>query len=174
MMQSLRSAATLMIAAVALAACGDQLGSRYVKTQSVRASEGAIFTVDAADSPELAGTRLEIPAGALSSDVVLTVEFGLTSVLGAELSGGPSVVFGPAGVTLSKDAVLVLPLRNIVGSDDIGIVGQSSTGVFEVDSNQVALNAARTLATFKVRHLGGYQARRRTSCGPTAGILDAG
>jgi hypothetical protein len=173
MMQSLRSAATLMIAAVALAACGDQLGSRYVKTQKVEASKGAIFTVTADDSPEHAGEP-ELPAGALSSDVVLTVEFGLTSVLGAELSGGPAVVFGPPGVTLSKEALLVLPLRNTVGSDDIGIVGQTDTGIYEVDSNQVALNASRTLASFRVLHLGGYQVRRRTSCGPTAGVQDAG
>lgn len=156
-----------LVVALAFAACGTQeLGSRYVKTQSVRASEGAIFAVE---TGELNGTRLELPAGALSADTTVTVEIGLTSILGAELAAGPAAVFGPAGTTFTTDVTLVLPVRGLNATDDVGIVGLAADGTsFEVDTAQVALDATRTRATFRIRQLANYQPRRRAVCNANA------
>lgn len=156
----------LLVAAVAFAACGPEvLGSRYVKQKNVKASEGAIFTVDATESPELNGTRLELPAGALLADTTVTVELGLTSILGAELAAGPAAVFGPAGTLFSTDVTLVLPVRELNATDDVGIVGLAADGTsFEVDASQVALDATRTRASFRIRQLANYQPRRRAAC----------
>jgi hypothetical protein len=157
---------TGLLAALAFAACGTEVvGSRYVKQQTVSASEGAIFTVNAAESPELNGTRLELPAGALVANTTVTVELGLTSILGAELAAGPSAVFGPAGTVFTTDVTLVLPVRELAPGDDVGIVGLAADGTsFEVDASQVALDATRTRATFRIRQLANYQPRRRAVC----------
>lgn len=155
-----------LVAAVIFSACGvEQVGTRYVKQENVRAAEGAIFAVNASDSAELNGTRLEVPAGALVADTRITVELGLTSILGVELAAGPSAVFGPAGTTFTTDVMLTLPVRELNATDDIGIVGRAADGTsFEVDASQVALDATRTRASFRIRQLANYQPRRRAAC----------
>ncbi len=155
-----------LMAALAFSACGlEVVGSRYVKQQTVIASEGALFTVNAEESAELNGTRLELPAGALSTDTHVTVELGLTSILGGELAAGPSAVFGPAGTTFTTDVTLTLPVRGLNATDDVGIVGVAADGIaFEVDASQVALDATRTRASFRIRQLANYQPRRRAAC----------
>ena len=162
-MKSIRMA---VLAVLALAACGPEVvGTRYVKSQLVKANEAAVLSITASEEPELAGTRMEIPPGALSADATLTVELNLTSILGAELTAGPAVVFGPMETVFSKEVTLVLPVRDLGTTDDVGIVGQAADGTsYEVDPNQVALNATRTLATFHIHHLGKFQPRRRTAC----------
>jgi hypothetical protein len=151
---------------LALAACGpNMVGTRYVKSQDAAAGQATLLTVSAAESPELAGTRLDIPIGALQSNTTLTVELGLNSILGAELSAGPVAVLGPVNTTFSGDATLTLPVVNVAGTDDVGIVAEDEFGTsWEIDPHQVALNATRTLATFHVRRLGTFQPRRRVAC----------
>lgn len=155
-----------LMAALAFAACGPEIvGSRYVKQQPVRAGEAAVFAVDSSQSAELNGTRLELPAGALAADTTITLELGLTSILGAELSAGPAAVFGPAGTLFNSDVTLVLPVTGLAPGDDVGIVGLAADGTsFEVDEAQVALDSTRTRATFRIRQLANYQPRRRVVC----------
>ncbi|MFO0598103.1 MAG: hypothetical protein U0228_22565 [Myxococcaceae bacterium] len=151
---------------VALAACGPNIvGSRYVKSQDAHAGQAALLTVDATENLELAGTRLDIPAGVLATDAKLTVELGLNSILGAELAAGPVAVFGPISTTFNGEATLVLPVTGAGSTDDVGIVAQDANGTsYEIDPNRVALNPSRTLATFKIKRLGTFQPRRRIAC----------
>ncbi|MFZ5441399.1 MAG: hypothetical protein ACOZQL_15430 [Myxococcota bacterium] len=168
-MKLIRNAMWMVAGALALAACGPgNVGSRFVKSQPVTASQGAVVTVTADESPALAGTRLEIPAGALSADTLVTIELGMDSILGAELSAGPAVIFGPPELSLNADATLVLPVSDLGTTDDVGIVGQTASGLsYEVDVSQVAVNATRTQATFHLRQFGTFQARRRQACSST-------
>src|SRR5450432_3785038 len=73
----------LLLAAVLCCSCSNTqgLGSRYVAEQTVTASQGGTLTVAAADSPELAGTQLQIPAGALAADTHITLELGSTALV---------------------------------------------------------------------------------------------
>lgn len=161
-----RGLKALLVAGLALAACGPNIvGSRYVKSTEAVAGQPTLLTVDSTESAELGGTRLDIPIGALEATTRITVELGLSSILGSELSAGPVAVFGPANTTFTRDVTLVLPLTGATGTDDIGIVAEDANGLtYEIDPNLVALNATRTLATFQIRKLGTFQPRRRSVC----------
>lgn len=95
---------------LALAACGNGLvGSRYVKSQTISASQGGALTVAATDDSELAGASLTIGPGALAADTVVTVERGLDDL--GPGRAGPVLILGPSGLTLSKEAEVVLPVK---------------------------------------------------------------
>lgn len=155
-----------LLAAFALAACGpDYVGSRYVKSKDVSATQDAVLSVDANDSRDLAGTRLAIPAGAVTDAITVSLELGLNSILGHELTAGPAAIFNPSNLVFSKDVTLTLPVANLGTDDELGIVATTNLGeTFEYDSNQLTLNADRTLVTFKIRRLGTFQPRRRARC----------
>jgi Cys-rich repeat protein len=166
MTSSMKRALVAVAGLLALAACGpNMIGSRYVKSQEVGAGQSALITVSAAESPELAGTRMDIPVGALGATTTVTVELGLSSILGSELAAGPVAVFGPAGTTFSGDVIVSLPVTGIGTTDDISIVVEDEAGLSsEIDANQVALNAERNIATFRIRRLATFQPRRRVAC----------
>lgn len=89
-----------------------EVGSKFVKSVPVTASEGATLTVSLEDSPELAGTTLVIPPGALSSDQTITLELGVNALAeGDDRAAGPVAIFGPAGTRFSKPATLTLPAK---------------------------------------------------------------
>lgn len=97
---------------VALAGCQQSypLASRYIKSVPVQASQGALVTVEASESEELAGTSINIPAGALDRDTTVTVELGLEGLAsGPDTSVSRVAVWGPAGTKLSAPAEVVLP-----------------------------------------------------------------
>lgn len=166
MKHSMKKLMGAVVGLLALAACGPNIiGSRYVKSQDAAAGQATLLTVDANESPELAGTRLDIPVGALTATTRITVELGLYSLLGNELSAGPTAVFGPAGTTFDADVILSLPVTGIGATDDIGIVAEDENGLtWEIDANQVALNPTRNIATFRIRRLASFQPRRRVAC----------
>src|SRR4051812_8527242 len=87
--------------AVAVFGCGPVPDSTPVKSQHVSAASGATIEVSAADNPTLAGTKLEIPAGALASDTTITVALAATSLVASEDSAGPVTVWGPNGLKFS-------------------------------------------------------------------------
>lgn len=161
-----RGLKALLVAGLVLAACGPNIvGSRYVKSAEAVAGQPTLLTIDSTESAELGGTRLDIPIGALGTTTRITVELGLSSLLGSELSAGPVAVFGPANTTFTRDVTLVLPITGANATDDIGIVAEDANGLtYEIDPNLVALNATRTLATFQIRRLGTFQPRRRAVC----------
>ena len=67
-----------VLASIALVACGGtEVGKKYVKRVEVAASQGQIIEVTSTESSALAGTKLEISAGALASGTTITLEVGI-------------------------------------------------------------------------------------------------
>jgi hypothetical protein len=95
------------------AACGvktDIVASKYVRSQFISAAQGGTLTVTAADSPELAGTRVEVPPGALAQDSVITVgPPGNSTLVPVSSAAGPLVDLGPEGITFDPSATVTLP-----------------------------------------------------------------
>src|SRR5438128_2243082 len=72
------------------------VGSRYVKSQTISASQGGALTVDSSESPELAGTKLVIEPGALAIDTEITLELGDKPITqGNDKSAGELALWGP-------------------------------------------------------------------------------
>lgn len=148
----------------ALAGCSQTypLASRYIKSVEVQASQGAVVTVEASESAELAGASLAIPPGALASDTTLTVELGLESLTsGTDASVSKVAVWGPAGTRLSAPAEVVLPFSLPAGESSAGLRVNMLLGngqkvaldrvAFTVDgNNQAARFRVEELAAFEV------------------------
>jgi len=124
---------------VALAGCQQSypLASRYIKSVPVQASQGGLVTVDAAESQELAGASLSIPAGALEHDTTVTVELGLDRLAtGPDTSVSSVAMWGPAGTKLNAPAEVVLPFTLPAGENAAGL----RVNVLLGDGRKVALD----------------------------------
>ncbi|HEY8206641.1 MAG TPA: hypothetical protein VIG99_04110 [Myxococcaceae bacterium] len=124
---------------VALAGCQQSypLASRYIKSVPVQASQGALVTVEASDSAELAGASINIPAGALEKDTTVTVELGLEGLgAGPDTSVSRVVVWGPAGTKLAVPAEVVLPFTLPVTESPDGL----RVNMLQGDGRKVALD----------------------------------
>lgn len=87
-----------------------ELGSIHVKSVLARASRETIVEVSADEHPDLAGTRLVIPAGALAADTKITVGIGLSQIVDAQASpAGPVVILGPPGTRFAVPVRLSIP-----------------------------------------------------------------
>src|SRR5581483_7610645 len=85
------------------------VGSKYVVDQNVGTS-GDTLTVSSSASPDLAGTKLEIPAGALSADTRITLELGTTDLVGGNTKkGGAVAIWKPSGTKFTKPVTMTLP-----------------------------------------------------------------
>lgn len=106
-------------------ACGQEstVGSRFVKSEQVAASKGAAISVSATEEAELAGSALDIPAGALGADTTITLELGLKAI--TESPRGPVAIWGPSGTIFSKPARMTLPLALASSAE---LAGRDSRG----------------------------------------------
>src|SRR5688500_5168982 len=103
---------SIVACVAALLACGPaELGSRFVKSEKVLASQGAVIRVDEAESPELAGTSLVIEPGALELDTTITLEVGRRPLVEPSAVAGPVAVWGPPGTRFIKPAQLAIPFQ---------------------------------------------------------------
>ena len=102
--QSWNVAVAALAACTFIYACGQEsnVGSRFVKSEQVAASKGAAISVSAAEEPELAGSALDIPAGALGTDTTITLELGLKAI--TESPRGPVAIWGPSGTIFSSSS----------------------------------------------------------------------
>jgi hypothetical protein len=87
------------------------VASTYVVTKEIKKAEGGTVKVTAAESKDLAGTRLDVPAGALGADTTITVAFQREAIAPTAEAAGPVAEFGPAGTTFSTPATLTLPFK---------------------------------------------------------------
>jgi Cys-rich repeat protein len=98
---------------VALSSCSGShlVGSRFVKSVPVTASQGATITLSASDEPALAGTVLTIPPNALAQNTVITVDLGEADVVSGvnQKAAGPVAIWGPPGTVFSKPVTMTLP-----------------------------------------------------------------
>jgi Cys-rich repeat protein len=101
--------------AAALCSCsGNHLvGSRFVKSVPVTASQGATIVLAASDEPALAGTVLTIPPNALAQNTVITIDLGEKDVVSGanQKAAGPVAIWGPAGTVFSKPVTMTLPFK---------------------------------------------------------------
>ncbi|MBX5483334.1 MAG: hypothetical protein IRZ16_16050 [Myxococcaceae bacterium] len=99
------------------------VATHYVKSVPVERDKGAVISITADESPELAGTQLVIEPGALAADQTITVEIGLEDIVPGDLhAAGPVAVFGPPGITFSKPARLTMPYAIPAGDDAATLV----------------------------------------------------
>jgi hypothetical protein len=88
---------------------GASAGGAVIASGDVQVAEQFTLEVTEADSEELAGTKLIIPAGALEGTLRITVKRHADVVADGALVAGPAVEFGPAGTVFSKPVRLELP-----------------------------------------------------------------
>ncbi len=153
-------------AVVALAGCGpSQVGSRFVKSQDVKAAQGAVIEVDAADSSALQGTRLALPGGALAHDTTITLELGSANLVAPSAVASPVAVWEPSGLQFSQPATLTLPIDLPVGSDTshLNIAVQEADGTtFRIPHNDLTISASRV--TFQIDGFTSFQANTQATC----------
>jgi hypothetical protein len=108
------------------------LGSVFVKSQLIRASQGGTITLTQADGPTLAGTQVVILPNALTQDTRITVGLVEASMAPAGArSAGPAVDLGPSGTQFKAPAVVTLPFVLPTGAttDQLVITALESSGV---------------------------------------------
>ena len=131
-------------ALLALAACTTEpVGSKYVKSDPVGASQGTTISVSSKDSALLAGTSLEIPADSLPQDTVITLEVGMESMLDADTAAGPVAIWGPAGTKFNKPARMTLPVTLGESSDEITVLVREADGT-QFEQKSTRLNSSHT------------------------------
>ncbi len=159
----------LALAVLALAACPNQVASTYVVTKEIKKAEGGTVKVTAAESKDLAGTRLDVPAGALGADTTITVAFQREAIAPTAEAAGPVAEFGPAGTTFSTPATLTLPFK-LAGTQK---AANLYVQVLEDDGTKSTLtgtvDAAKSLISVKVAHFTRYQAAVKPGCSADTG-----
>jgi hypothetical protein len=145
-----------------LSGCGQTVGSRFIKSQRFQ-SQGGELTVSAADSTTLAGTRLEVPANALSQDVTITLEWS-DSIADGELSAGPTLAWGPAGTRFSNKAFITMPVSLPLSDEEISVYVLEANGQsFEIPPADVAVVQSGFIR-FAVDGFTRFQPIRRRRC----------
>jgi Cys-rich repeat protein len=164
-------------ACAALLCCGCSQQTRLVLSVPVTASTGQAITVSASQAPALAGAELDIPAGALEQDTIITLELGLNDVvLSPNSPAGPVAIWGPSGTRFSKPALMRLPFQLqsgqsaqnlfIDGWEEDGThfdVGHSGLGI-DLQTQRVAFNVSG-FTTFQPGTASGTSCRSDSDCG---------
>ncbi len=170
--QSWNVAVAALAACTFIYACGQEsnVGSRFVKSEQVAASKGAAISVSAAEEPELAGSALDIPAGALGTDTTITLELGLKAI--TETPRGPVAIWGPSGTIFSKPARMTLPLA-LTSSAELAqveiLVEESDGRRFFIPRSELMIDAAAKSVTFSVNGFTRFQPTVRPVDGGTTG-----
>jgi hypothetical protein len=153
---------SLLLASAALIAwaCGTDrtVGSRFVKSELVSAARGGTISVSAGEEPQLAGTRLTVPAGALSADTQLTLELGRAAI--AASPRGPVAVWGPSGTTFATPARLTLPVA-LQGPEEAALleisVEEADGSRFVIPSSELTVDVGAGLVSFPVKGFTRFQ-----------------
>ncbi len=169
-----RWAALSIVAVVSVAVIGcrggseDDIGSTYVTSKAISAVEGGSVEVTASEDAVLAGTRVDIPPGALSEDTVISIAPGLDDIANDGASpAGPVVRFGPEGTRFEGAAVVTLPYD---GSALIAIQVRAADGTTStIDPEAVMQDGAARTVAFEVAGLAELQPSRVDTTGEVCG-----
>ncbi len=137
-------------------------GARPDLTGAVLDEAGGVLF---ADDPALAGAFVAVPAGALPSATAIVVGPGapITSAPGdAGIAGlGPTVVFGPSGLTFGSPATITLPFSRAAlagGTDTLRVVERSADGTLTlVPPGTYTIDAAAGTVSFPASHFTSYR-----------------
>lgn len=152
-----------------LSACGDDVvGSRYLASAEISPAGGRL-AVSSDERPDLAATRLDVPAGALEKTVTITLEPSTDIGFDAEeTAAGPAVDFGPDGLAFETAATMTLPVSKTLGADEeLRIHVLESDGTRSViEGEALSYDAAKGTVSFAVEHFTRYQpgSRQRPQC----------
>jgi hypothetical protein len=149
---------TLALAAFTLTACSDgmHVGSVHVKSGTVGAAGGTL-TVTATDHPDLAGTSIVIPAGALADDTLIGIGLSdATLTLDDARPQGPALYFAPIGLALSAPATVTVPFDEDRASD-LKIRALADGTVRDVSSRITNVDDTAHLVTFELDALAHVQ-----------------
>jgi Cys-rich repeat protein len=158
-----------LLAVLAVAGCNNstQVGSVLVTSQDIKAAQGGTIAVSAAQSADLAGARLVVPANSLTTNTTITVSLDKTSLVTSTQAAGPVGVFGPTGTTFTDGATLSLPFKlsatQKVGGLFIQVVEDDGTKSL-IAGRDLLVDSASGLVTFKVKHFTRYQPGARDVC----------
>ncbi|MCH7924992.1 MAG: PKD domain-containing protein, partial [Planctomycetes bacterium] len=99
--------------------------------QVVPADVGALIVVDDPDSP-LYGTQVDVPAGAVSEDIVVTIGQFLSPPTPPALSFGIAVDFGPTGFSFTQPVTVSIPHSEFLAHEETIVVQffDNSTGLW--------------------------------------------
>jgi hypothetical protein len=147
------------------------LGSAFVKSEWIRASEGGTVTVLASDSATLAGASIQIPPNALSADTRISIGYGggtdaewigtpsatATIVPQGVPRAGPVVYFGPDGTAFRLPVTVTLPFAPASGSvTELVVYALEGNGrSYEIPHD--GLQISGSLASFSVSGLTQFQ-----------------
>ena len=163
-------------------ACGDEaleLGSRFLKSETISASAGGGFVVTEADSTEFAGVAIDVPAGALADETTITVAPSDDLAVEEDVQWvGPAMDFGPDGTEFSTPVTVTLRVDSDLGEDDPVVRVVSADGTSEwIEAADIMVNGDDTWS-FPVDHFTSFQPGRRfrnpnlpetsCSCAPSA------
>ena len=172
---TLRSAAAAATASLFCLALGsgagcDQsrtVGSRWIRSQTLRASTGGTVEVPAASGEPLSGASLRVDPGGLHADTLVTLEQGAAPITAALHSAGPVAVWGPTSLALAKEGQMTLPFVLATGQSaaDLVVAFAGADGALQkIDHAKLGIDAARGLVRFAVERLGAYQALAMVRC----------
>ncbi|MHB8875437.1 MAG: hypothetical protein ACYC8T_17265 [Myxococcaceae bacterium] len=162
--------ALVVFAVGGLAACGpsETVGSRFVKSERVTASQGASIVIDARESPELAGTALKIEPGALTADTTITLDLGASTLVdSAEQAAGPVAIWGPPGTKFSKPVVMTLPFKLTSGQTVANLfvqVNEADGTRFVIDRSKLTVDELKGVMSFTVAGFTGFQPGSAPRC----------
>ena len=169
-MTTFKKHAVLFAAALAAVGCGGTqlVGSRYIKTQQVTASQGAVISVSKEEDSVLAGMSLTIPAGALSQDTTLSVDRAPQDLATDGTRSSAVAEWGPSGLLFATSATMVMPVSVPEPLDDAEYVAF----IEEADGTQLevpaTLDAASRTVSFPVGGFSKFQVKRLLNCRVTA------
>ena len=159
-----------LTAALAVSGCAKeplQIGSVYVKSLLIRASEGGRMVVDSTDHGTLAGAGVVVEANALSQDTTVTVEVGDANLGDTDGENvGPSVKFGPADVTFSTPARVSIPYDGTYDEDLARVwVAAADGGRRVLLPTDLSYDATLGTVTFSTTSFASYRSgRARRAC----------
>jgi hypothetical protein len=174
--------ATLLLACVQQSTAN--LGSMHVKSQRISALTGGTIEVTTADqqahpTPSIAGTKIEIPAGALDTDTTITVDLGPASIMPAKAhTVGPAVELGPTPHTFSKPVTVSIPYQSDIHAKRLRIFTLEPSGARSVlRGSDLTLDRDKKLVQFQTTHFTSFQCGEDDpepcdvgECGPALGL----
>jgi hypothetical protein len=163
-----------------LAACNDrmQVGSVHVKSGEIDAAAGGSLVVTAADHPQLAGTSITFPPGALAANTRVAIGLSEADLLrDGTRPDGPALYFAPVDTALRAPTTITVPFDEADAPERLRVHALIGGVVHDVSSRVKQVEAG--LVTFELDTLSHVQTFLPTcntlNCGtPDAGIpIDA-
>ena len=149
----------LGLAASTLAACSDgmQVGSVHVKSGTI-GPEGGQLVVTTADHPQLAGTALRVPAGALTHATHLAIGISDANLaLDDARASGPTLYFEPVGLELAASADVTVPFDKDVDARKLLVRTLAGGEVVDVTARITGVDTDTSLVSFELDRLGHVQ-----------------